>query len=185
VLFLAIFQFTVNKGREKERGKEERKHTHKHKNKHTNNTMFDGVSDQFHQFIASRTTLPLPPPLSFPLHASSSPNNFPPYDIPYNPSHQVPLPPNLLHPLHHQSPTTLKHEEKAENNLAIPDPILDPSWTNEEVLALLRIRSSMENWFPEFTWEHVSRYTHTYHITLFFFFFPKASSIYIHIYELS
>uniref|UniRef100_A0A2N9EI69 Myb-like domain-containing protein n=1 Tax=Fagus sylvatica TaxID=28930 RepID=A0A2N9EI69_FAGSY len=119
--------------------------------------MFDGVSDQFHQFIASRTTLPLPPPLSFPLHASSSPNNFPPYDIPYNPSHQVPLPPNLLHPLHHQSPTTLKHEEKAENNLAIPDPILDPSWTNEEVLALLRIRSSMENWFPEFTWEHVSR----------------------------
>ncbi|XP_019186103.1 PREDICTED: trihelix transcription factor GTL2-like isoform X2 [Ipomoea nil] len=31
-------------------------------------------------------------------------------------------------------------------------------WSNEEVLALLRIRSSMEiNWFPDYSWEHVSR----------------------------
>ncbi|KAL0380100.1 UNVERIFIED_CONTAM: Trihelix transcription factor GTL2 [Sesamum angustifolium] len=35
---------------------------------------------------------------------------------------------------------------------------MDPSsWSNDEVLALLRLRSSMEMWFPDFTWEHVSR----------------------------
>lgn len=33
----------------------------------------------------------------------------------------------------------------------------DHQWAGNEVLALFRIRSSMENWFPEFTWEHVSR----------------------------
>lgn len=139
--------------------------------------MFDGVSDQFHQFIAaSRTTLPLPPPLSFPIHASSPPpTTFPPYD-PYNPSHQVHLQPNLLHQLQHQLPTQ-KHEEKEENNLVpmnleierdrtIPEP-MDPVWTNDEVLALLRIRSSMENWFPEFTWEHVSRYTFLLRLPLY------------------
>ncbi|VFQ66303.1 unnamed protein product [Cuscuta campestris] len=30
-------------------------------------------------------------------------------------------------------------------------------WSNDEVLALLKIRSNMEIWFPDFTWEHVSR----------------------------
>ncbi|XP_057425029.1 trihelix transcription factor GTL2-like [Lotus japonicus] len=134
--------------------------------------MFDGVPDQFHQFITPRTSLPLH--LPFPLHASSAPNNnttFPSFD-PYNPSHhQLPFQPNLLHhPLHH------KDEEKEENNNTVqPNPMnfqierdqrqqlpqlqqqqVDP-WTNDEVLALLRIRSSMESWFPEFTWEHVSR----------------------------
>lgn len=36
----------------------------------------------------------------------------------------------------------------------------DDIWSNEEVVALLRIRSSSDSsWFPpEFTWEHVSRY---------------------------
>lgn len=140
--------------------------------------MFDGVPDQFHQFITPRTSLPLH--LPFPLHASSAPNNnttFPSFD-PYNPSHhQLPFQPNLLHhPLHH------KDEEKEENNNTVqPNPMnfqierdqrqqlpqlqqqqVDP-WTNDEVLALLRIRSSMESWFPEFTWEHVSRYINTAH----------------------
>ncbi|PON87121.1 GAMYB transcription factor [Trema orientale] len=30
-------------------------------------------------------------------------------------------------------------------------------WSNDEVLALLRVRSTMDNWFPDVTWEHVSR----------------------------
>ncbi|XP_042989340.1 trihelix transcription factor GTL2-like [Carya illinoinensis] len=143
--------------------------------------MFDGVPDQFHHFIASsRTTLPLP--LSFPLHAAaaaaSNPSQnitFPPYDHyepppPNSHHHQsgLLLHPNLLQPLHHQSPTHKDDDEK-ENNLVsvnldierersipVQQPI-DPAWTNEEVIALLRIRSSMENWFPEFTWEHLSR----------------------------
>ncbi|XP_062084509.1 trihelix transcription factor GTL2 [Humulus lupulus] len=37
-----------------------------------------------------------------------------------------------------------------------PHPHLQP-WSEDEVLALLGIRSTMENWFPDFTWEHVSR----------------------------
>ncbi|TKY61399.1 Trihelix transcription factor GTL2 [Spatholobus suberectus] len=125
--------------------------------------MFDGAPDQFHQFIAPRTTLPLH--LSFPLHASPTPTTFLPFD-PYNPSHpHLPLQTNLLHPLHPPSPTH-KHEQDKEpntiNNVEIERdqrqlPELTDSWTNDEVLALFRIRSSMENWFPEFTWDHVSR----------------------------
>ncbi|KAK7269220.1 hypothetical protein RIF29_21938 [Crotalaria pallida] len=149
--------------------------------------MFDGVPDQFHQFITPRTSLPLH--LPFPLHASPSvtaPTNnttFPSFD-PYNPSppppppqhhhhHQLPLQlqPNLLHHLHHQPSTHHKEHddeaaEKEENSATVPmnfeidhqrDRNIDHPWTNDEVLALLRIRSSMENWFPELTWEHVSR----------------------------
>lgn len=135
--------------------------------------MFDGVPDQFHQFITPRTSS-LPLHLPFPL--SSTPNNttFPTFD-PYNqqnhPSHhhQIPLQvqPNLLHPLHHQ-----KDEDKQENTSVttpsmnfqierdhrqILPQLVDP-WTNDEILTLLKIRSNMESWFPDFTWEHVSRY---------------------------
>ncbi|XP_027366226.1 trihelix transcription factor GTL2-like isoform X2 [Abrus precatorius] len=129
--------------------------------------MFDGVPDQFHQFITPRTSLPLH--LPFPLHASGTPNTtFPTNFDPYNPPHQLPLQPNLLHPLHHHTSSTHKDEEKEENttvsmNFEIQrDPrqqlpeLIDP-WNNDEVHALLRIRSSMESWFPELTWEHVSR----------------------------
>ncbi|KAK6233019.1 hypothetical protein SCA6_003092 [Theobroma cacao] len=155
--------------------------------------MFDGVPDQFHQFIASSaaaaaaaavaaartTTLPLP--LSFPpLHLANSSNGFTSFDTLYtsNSHNQVPpqlqqQQPHFLHPLHPQHQTQ-KNEEKEENtglvrmNMEIerersmPESIDNHHhhhhpWSNDEVLALLRIRSSIENWFPEFTWEHVSR----------------------------
>ena len=50
-------------------------------------------------------------------------------------------------------------EIERERTASMPPelPAGDP-WSNDELLALLRIRSTMENWFPEFTWEHVSRY---------------------------
>ncbi|BFG37126.1 hypothetical protein CerSpe_234000 [Prunus speciosa] len=171
--------------------------------------MFDGVpAEQLHQFIAaSRTSLPLPLPLSsFPaaLHASSSPppniNTFSaaaaaaPFDPNYNnnPSHHhlhhhhqlllQPHPQSQPHQhqllnnsgvqLHRQSATPKNQEETKESNLVSINnnleierersssisqvPISDP-WSNDELLALLRIRSTMDNWFPEFTWEHVSR----------------------------
>ncbi|KAI4350053.1 hypothetical protein L6164_010578 [Bauhinia variegata] len=114
--------------------------------------MFDG--EQFHQFIAPRT--------SFPLHAASA-TNFPPPLDPYNLSLSH-LQPGLLH---HHSPTHKEDNRSAtatavsmnfhkqvrnEHNLTA-----DNSWTNDEVLALLKIRSTMETWFPDLTWEHVSR----------------------------
>lgn len=131
--------------------------------------MFDGVPEQFHQFITPRTSLPLH--LPFPLHASANPNTtFPSNFDPYNPHHhQLPLQPTtLLHPLHHPPHPTHKDEQHKEQNTAVALPMnfqiqrdqrhLIHPWTNDEVLSLLRIRSSMESWFPELTWEHVSRY---------------------------
>jgi len=152
--------------------------------------MFDGVPDQFHQFIASSaaaaartTTLPLP--LSFPhLHLANSSNGFTSFD-PFSTSNshhhhqlqqqQQQQPHHFLHPLHHQQHQPQKNDEEKEENPSLvgmnmeierersmAEPIHNHPWSNDEVLALLRIRSSTENWFPEFTWEHVSRYTYLY-----------------------
>ena len=55
--------------------------------------------------------------------------------------------------------------EMMESQRSIPEliPAVDHHpWSNDEVLALLKIRSTMENWFPDVTWEHVSRYMYTY-----------------------
>ncbi|KAL5566247.1 hypothetical protein UlMin_029411 [Ulmus minor] len=130
--------------------------------------------------------LPLPLS-TFPLnHAnSSSPNTlYPSFDA-YSSHHHhhhrhrhhqlPPSPPlqpphsHLLHPILHQSsPNSHKHEEKQDINFAsinmeierdrrsIQEPVIDP-WSNDEILALLRIRSHLENWCPDFIWEHVSR----------------------------
>ncbi|KAE8729131.1 NIMA-related serine/threonine kinase 1 isoform 1 [Hibiscus syriacus] len=129
--------------------------------------MFDGVpvSDQFHQFIgggatpAAATTLLLP--LSFtsfdPLFTSSSSNSH---------HHQ---PSQLLQSLHQQknsedantSLVAMNMEISERDQRSMAEPIdhhhQHQPWSNDEVLALLRVRSSMEAWFPEFTWEHVSR----------------------------
>ncbi|KAF8401740.1 hypothetical protein HHK36_012686 [Tetracentron sinense] len=123
--------------------------------------MFNGVPDQFHQFIASRTALTLPFPPSIPLHVSS-----PTFDPLY--SSQNIFQPHFLHQLHHQSSTHDKDEEKEgeervvlhrsleiQGVRSIPES-MNP-WSNDEVLALLRTRSKLESWFPDFTWEHVSR----------------------------
>ncbi|XVF06291.1 hypothetical protein REPUB_Repub06bG0034600 [Reevesia pubescens] len=145
--------------------------------------MFDGVADQFHQFLASSaaasrtTTLPLP--LSFPpLHNLASSIGFTSFDPLFTPNsshhhHQVQS--HFLHPLHHQQqhqPSQKNNEEKEEKTTtglvgmnmeieresSMAEPIDNHHpWSNDEVLALLRIRSSIEIWFPEFTWEHVSR----------------------------
>ena len=122
-------------------------------------------------------------PLNFALH---SPNfNFHPFDS-YNATstahhhHQIHLPHHLLH---HQSPNPHgddKNDVKTtttaagsslqvgvdlevgrENSRSIlmedHHIIHHDQWSNDELLALLRIRSNIENCFPESTWEHVSR----------------------------
>ncbi|XP_057763691.1 trihelix transcription factor GTL2 [Salvia miltiorrhiza] len=95
--------------------------------------MFDG-SEQFHQFIASsRASLPIS--LPFP--------TLPSFD-PYAP------------PLHH--PSSAKKYPLISTNLALEsDPSTADPWSHDELLALLKLRSTMEIWFPDFTWEHVSR----------------------------
>ncbi|KAJ9180122.1 hypothetical protein P3X46_008404 [Hevea brasiliensis] len=85
--------------------------------------MFEGIPDQFHLFITSRTSLPLP--LSFPpLHGSSSASTatFSSFD-PYSHNQQLPLHhhhqqrANFLHLLHQSSPPTGKNKDKEENNM--------------------------------------------------------------------
>ncbi|KAK2637787.1 hypothetical protein Ddye_025594 [Dipteronia dyeriana] len=95
------------------------------------------------------------------------------------PLHQVQVQqqPNsfLLHPFTHNqqsqpqksSEDHQKHQESdrlvvvsnMSNNLDSNSPSSSAAanWSNDEVLALLRIRSSLDNWFPEYTWAHVSR----------------------------
>lgn len=135
--------------------------------------MFDGVVDQFHQIIAPPRTSSLPLHLAFPLHASSPtpPNNntntptFPttPFDS-YNntPSHHFHLQqpnPLLHHPKHHhnkESSMNLETQTTETERQQLPQ-LIDSCWTHDEVLALFRIRSTMDTWFPDLTWEHVSR----------------------------
>ncbi|XP_022897826.1 trihelix transcription factor GTL2-like, partial [Olea europaea var. sylvestris] len=110
--------------------------------------MFDDMQpgDQFHQFMASsRTSLPIIP-LSFP-----NPTLVPSFD-PFS-SHQLHL--QLESSVNHK--VEQEHEEQRERSMLGTTISTDPEWSHNEILALLRIRSNIENWFSDFTWEHVSR----------------------------
>ncbi|KAE8659946.1 NIMA-related serine/threonine kinase 1 isoform 1 [Hibiscus syriacus] len=124
--------------------------------------MFDGLPDQFIGAVSAssataRTTALLP--LSFTsfdsLYITSSSNSHHHY-------HQ--LPPQLLQPLHQQqknneessSLVTMNTEINERDQRSMAEPIDNlhhhhQPWSNDEVLALLRVRSSMETWFPQFT----------------------------------
>ncbi|KAH9624696.1 hypothetical protein KSS87_005853 [Heliosperma pusillum] len=123
------------------------------------------MPDQFYQFLAatSRTTNNITTtttststtpttiasiPLSFSLHNPNFPHQQQQQqEASFDASYFIPL---------HQQP---KQQVLAPTGLptVLPEPVLP--WSNEEVLALLKIRSAMDNpWFPaEFTWENVSR----------------------------
>ncbi|KAI4298084.1 hypothetical protein MLD38_040466 [Melastoma candidum] len=144
--------------------------------------MFDGTADQFHRLIASRTEASSPSPLQLPLpfthRASTAPPSttntiattiFPGFDLYLTPPQlqhrldiQQPIS-QFLHQLHHHQlhPTT-PEEKVGEDELVCIKPQTRGTedhrlWNNDEVLALFRTRSSIENWFPEVAWEHVSR----------------------------
>ncbi|KAI3693393.1 hypothetical protein L6452_33228 [Arctium lappa] len=128
--------------------------------------MFDGVPvEQFHQFISTpssripsnNSSLIQTPPL-----ISTSTNlNFLSFDPllfpPPLPTHQ-----SLFQSQHFlRTPTRDQfngtHDESKldqEIDLGID---INESWSNDEVIQLLRIKSSSENWFRDFTWDHVSR----------------------------
>lgn len=127
--------------------------------------MFDGVPvEQFHQFITTPSSR-IPPNSSLiqtpPISISSSTNlNFLSFD-------PLLFPPPL--PTHHQTlfqcnqflrtPTSNQYngtEVKVDQEIDIGIDIND-TWSNDEVMQLLRIKSSSESWFRDFTWDHVSR----------------------------
>ncbi|WOH14773.1 hypothetical protein DCAR_0934296 [Daucus carota subsp. sativus] len=118
--------------------------------------MFGVPQEQFHQLIASSRTLsslpinplpfssstPHPFPINFDAYPSSSPSQF----------HHLHQPPLLL-PNKSQHGGDNDGDKKGEEGATL---LMDP-WSNDQVLSLLKIRSSMDSWFPDFTWEHVSR----------------------------
>lgn len=179
-MHVAICPFTATRNnRERQGGGEGISGKGEIAKKHSTN-MFDGVPEQFHQFIASRASsspLHLPPLSAFTFHG------FDPFPNP-NPSPPPPPPPpphQQLHFLHH--PSVLLHHKDVEEEegkhtvnfdvgARADRPILGAAdhgpWSNEEVVALLRIGSSMENWFPEFTWEHASRWVLYIHAEFLF-----------------
>ncbi|CAA2985352.1 trihelix transcription factor GTL2 [Olea europaea subsp. europaea] len=124
--------------------------------------MFDGMQsgDQFHQFIASsRTSFPIP--LSFPLNGSdpSVIHSFDPFT-----SHQLHLQlessiNNRVEQDYEEPASLISTKLVLERERSMPETTMttDLGWSHNEVLALLRIRSNIENWFSDFTWEHVSR----------------------------
>ncbi|KAE8695429.1 NIMA-related serine/threonine kinase 1 isoform 1 [Hibiscus syriacus] len=121
--------------------------------------MFDGVPDQFIGAVAAssappataRTTTTLLLPLSFtsfdPLFITSSSNSH---------HHQQQLPPQFLQTLHQQKNNeentslvamNMEINERYQRSMAEPiDNLHHQPWSNDEVLALLRVRSSMETW---------------------------------------
>ncbi|GMI65231.1 GT-2Like protein [Hibiscus trionum] len=130
--------------------------------------MFDGVPDQFHQFIGGGASSPSPATatLLLPLPFTSS-NGFTCFEPLFLQQQQ---PPQFLQALHQQKNNedstglvamNMEIDERDQRSMAEPiDNIHHQQhhpWSHDEVLALLRIRSSTETWFPEFTWEHVSR----------------------------
>ncbi|KAG8479104.1 hypothetical protein CXB51_028977 [Gossypium anomalum] len=132
---------------------------------------------------SARTTTTLLLPLSF--TSSNGFTSFDPLFTSSSNSHHQQVSPQLHHHHHHhqqqQQPQFLQSLHQQKNNeesttslvgmnmeingrdqRSIAEPIDNlhhhhHPWSNDEVLALLRVRSSIENWFPEFTWEHVSR----------------------------
>ncbi|CAH8298874.1 unnamed protein product [Eruca vesicaria subsp. sativa] len=125
--------------------------------------MFDGgVPEQTEQFIASS---PQPPP-PLPPHQPSAERSlpFPVSFASFNTNHQSHMlnfdGPKIIHHHHHHHHRDIKDSGATTEWLGHTDHDgvqHHHPWCSDEVLALLRFRSTVENWFPEFTWEHTSR----------------------------
>ncbi|CAN7080218.1 unnamed protein product [Brassica oleracea var. botrytis] len=128
--------------------------------------MFDGgVPEQIHRFIAS----PQPPP-PLPPHQPAAERSlpFPVSFASFNTNHQAHMlnldGPKIIHHHHHHHHHDIKDSGATSEWMGHTDHDGDNHshhhhhpWCSDEVLALLRFRSTVENWFPEFTWEHTSR----------------------------
>ncbi|CAN8265420.1 unnamed protein product [Cochlearia groenlandica] len=126
-----------------------------------------GVPEQIHRFITSppQTQPPLPPhqpaaersiPFPIPLTSYTTNNHMSSLDGRNNI--------NIHHHHHHHhhdikdgtNPEWISHIDHGDDNHH-NDQYHHHPWCSDEVLALLRFRSTVENWFPEFTWDHTSR----------------------------
>lgn len=130
--------------------------------------MFDGgVPEQIHRFIASP---PPPPPLPPHQPAAERSLPFPVSFTSFNTNHQAHHmlsqdSRKIIHHHYHHHHHDIKDGGATSEWMGHTDHHGDNHlhpWCSDEVLALLRFRSTVENWFPEFTWEHTSRYIYIY-----------------------
>ncbi|XP_076884854.1 trihelix transcription factor GTL2-like [Bidens hawaiensis] len=125
--------------------------------------MFDGVPvEHFHRFISTPSSR-IPPNSSLiqtPPISTSTNLNFLSFDPllfpPLNTHHQTLFQTNHFvqtTPTRDQyNDTEGKVDQEIDQGLDVNEP-----WSNDEVIQLLRIKSSSENWFKDLTWDHVSR----------------------------
>ncbi|CAH8359503.1 unnamed protein product [Eruca vesicaria subsp. sativa] len=126
--------------------------------------MFDGgVPEQIHHFIASpQPPPPLPPhqpaterSLPFPVSFASLHSNHQSQHISSLHSPKI-----IHHHYHHgikDDGVTSEWIDHTDHDGENHRHFHHHPWCSDEVLALLRFRSTVENWFPEFTWELTSR----------------------------
>lgn len=155
--------------------------------------MFDGgVPEQIHRFIASP---PPPPPLPPHQPAAERSLPFPVSFTSFNTNHHML---NLdsrkiIHHHHYHYHRDIKDGGATSEWLGRTDHHDGDNhhhhhhhpWCSDEVLALLRFRSTVENWFPEFTWEHTSRYyifTHIQKLLIIYMHQRIYISIYVYVY---
>ncbi|KFK26563.1 hypothetical protein AALP_AA8G265100 [Arabis alpina] len=123
--------------------------------------MFDGgVPEQIHRFI---TSPPPPPPLPPHQPAAERSLPFPVSYTSFNTNHHM-LNLDSRKIIHHHH---FHHHHDIKDGGATSEWLVHTDhrdgdnhhhpWCSDEVLALLGFRSTVENWFPEFTWEHTSR----------------------------
>ncbi|KAK9732857.1 hypothetical protein RND81_04G027400 [Saponaria officinalis] len=111
--------------------------------------MFDGMPDHFYQFLAATSRATNNTTSNFQQqHQQQQHEQQPNFDASFVIHH-----PQL--PLHFQQQQQHQQQQHCTRNETVSP------WSNEEVVALIKIRSSLDNnhpWFPpEFTWENVSR----------------------------
>ncbi|EOA20220.1 hypothetical protein CARUB_v10000523mg [Capsella rubella] len=129
--------------------------------------MFDGgVPEQIHRFITSPPPAsPLPPHQPAAERSLPFPASFASFNTYHHQAqHILSLDSRkIIHHHHHHHHHDIKDSGVATTAEWIGHTDHDGSdnhhhpWCSDEVLALLRFRSTVENWFPEFTWEHTSR----------------------------
>ncbi|KAL7120131.1 hypothetical protein ACP275_02G104700 [Erythranthe tilingii] len=134
--------------------------------------MFDGVSststDQFHQFMAARRTssssslianYPLSSFTNLHHHHHHQENPSSNFSVGFDNTYSSSTSSLVLHHHHQQQESSPNNNTKEDIDVDVKHVVIgsiDP-WSDEEVLALLRLRSTMEIWFPDFTWLHISR----------------------------
>ncbi|KAL0890813.1 hypothetical protein Bca101_014796 [Brassica carinata] len=128
--------------------------------------MFDGgAPEQIHRFVASSQQ---PPPLHPHQPAAERSLPFPVSFASFNTNHQAHMlnldGPKIIHHHHHHHHHDIKYSGDTSEWMGHTNHDGDNHrhhhhhpWCSDEVLSLLRFRSTVENWFPEFTWEHTSR----------------------------